>query len=303
MPSPSDRLATGAVMLIDGATGTELERRGVPMLEGAWCGDTTRTHPDDVRAVHLAHIAAGAELIITNTFATSRHLLDSVDYGEHFEAANQRAAELALEARSIAGRPEVLVAGSMSTTTMGKQLPPIETARVNFRDQAAILADAGVDLLMLEMMRDVEQTHAALDGALATGLPVWMGVSCVLKDGVPWLWNETATLAELLPTVADRPIELISVMHTEVAEIPACLDVLAEHWSGPVGVYAHSGIFEPPYWKFIDVISPADYAAACAAWIDRGVQVVGGCCGIGHEHIAELAPLVRKANTRRSAPG
>ena len=69
------RLADGEVILIDGATGTELERRGVPMRDGAWCGDVVRTHPDVLRAVHESHIAAGAQLVISNTFATSRHLL------------------------------------------------------------------------------------------------------------------------------------------------------------------------------------------------------------------------------------
>lgn len=290
--SLADRLDAGDLVLIDGATGTDIERRGVPMVENAWCGVSALTHPDDVREVHVAHIEAGAELIIANTYASSRHLLAWATMAEHFEAINRRSVELAIEARNHTGKSDVLVAGSMSTSRQGGPFPDIEAARANFAEQARILAGAGADLILLEMMRDIEHTETCLAGALGTGLPVWMGISCVVKDGVPWMWEETMTLAAFMERFVGEPIEVMSIMHTETEDIDVCLDVLQEHWSGAIGVYAQSGVFEHPKWVFIDVISPEDYAAACLRWVDRGVQVIGGCCGIGHEHIAHLRPLI-----------
>ena len=286
--SLADRLDAGDVVLIDGATGTDIERRGVPMVENAWCGVSALTHPDDVRAVHLAHIQAGAELIIANTYASSRHLLAWASQEEHFEEINRTAIRLALEAREQAGRPDVLVAGSLSTTRQGGPFPDLEAARANFTEQAQLHADTGADLLVLEMMRDIEYTEACLDGAYASGLPIWLGISCVIKDGAPWMWEETATVDAFMERFRNEPIELIAIMHSETEDIDACLDVVQAHWNGPVGVYAQTGRFDPPEWVFIDVISPQDYADACLRWRDRGVQVLGGCCGIGHEHIAHL---------------
>lgn len=289
----ADRLAAGELILIDGATGTDLERRGVPMVENAWCGASALTHPDDLVAVHRAHIEAGAEVIIANTYASSRHVLEGAGVGEHFEELNRVGVELALRARAELGRPEVVVAGSISTTEQGNEVPSLEVARANYAEQAEILAAAGAELIVLEMMRDLEHTHVALDAAIATGLPIWLGISCVVKDGVPWMWREDVTVADFLPTLDGKPIELIAVMHTETEDIDACLDVVDEHWDGPIGVYAQSGVFEPPVWKFIDVISAEDYGTACQRWIDRGVQVIGGCCGIGHEHISHLHEMLR----------
>lgn len=300
MPTLSDRLARGELILIDGATGTDLERRGVPMVEHAWCGDSARTHPDDLRAVHLAHIEAGAELIIANTYASSRHVLEQAGVDEHFELLNRRGIEVAIEAREVSGRSEVVVAGSISTTQQGFDLPPLEVARANYLEQAHIQAEAGADMIILEMMRDIEHTQAAVDAALSVGLPIWLGISCVVEDGVPWMFNKTVTVADFLPTIDPKSIELLAVMHTETAEIDACLDVIDDGWDGPVGVYAQSGEFDPPVWVFIDVISDADYAEACMRWIERGVQVIGGCCGIGHEHISHLRPLIDAARSTRS---
>lgn len=297
MTTLSDRLAAGERILLDGATGTDIERRGVPMVDGAWCGSSTFTHPDDVREVHLAHIAAGAEIIIANTYASSRHVLAQAGIPERFEAVNRSSIRLALEARDLSGRADVVVAGSMSTTRQGEPFPPIEVARTNYLDQGRILADAGAELIILEMMRDIEHTEACMAGAVATGLPLWMGISAEVIDGVPMMFDGDITVDTFLERFAKEDIEVMAIMHTETEYIDACLDVLDQHWQGPVAVYAQSGLFVPPEWVFIDVISPEDYATACERWLDRGVQIIGGCCGIGHEHIAHIKPMINARNT------
>lgn len=297
MESLANRLAAGERVLIDGATGTDIERRGVPMTEGAWCGTSTFTHPDDVREVHLAHINAGAEMIIANTYASSRHVLAQAGIEERFEAVNRSSVELALEARKQSGRINVVVAGSMSTTRQGGPFPPLDVARTNYLDQARILADAGAELIILEMMRDVAHTEACLAGAQATGLPIWIGISAEVTDGVPTMWDGDISVDTFLQRFAHEDVDVMAIMHTETDDVDACLDVLDRHWTGPVAVYAQSGLFDPPDWVFIDVITPEDYAAACVRWLERGVQIIGGCCGIGHEHIAHLRPIIAASNT------
>ena len=95
------RIAAGECILIDGATGTEAERRGVPQLDNAWNGGGALSHPDIVRQVHLDYLAAGAEMIISNSFATHLHALEAAGEEARFEAYNRRAVELAVEALSL----------------------------------------------------------------------------------------------------------------------------------------------------------------------------------------------------------
>ena len=283
----SSRLAAGETILIDGATGTELELLAVPTVENAWCALASLVSPDAVLDVHRRNLEAGAELIIANTFVCSRHVLESAGHGEQFELLNRRGIELARQARDESRR-DAVVAGSISTTTQGLEQPPFDVAVANFADQVKIQAEAGVELFVLEMMRDIELTQVILDAIRPTGVPVWVGYSCELVDGEPWLIYGNCRLADALAAIEDQPIELVAIMHTEVTDTDACLDVVFDRWSGPVGVYAHTGGWAPPNWVFENMISPDDYATAAARWVERGVRVIGGCCGIGPDHIEVL---------------
>ena len=280
------KLADGETVIIDGGTGTELERRGVEMVDGAWCGAGGLSAPALLQQVHEDYIRAGAEVIVANTYASSRHVCEQGGFGHRFEEANRSSVASALAAREVAG--PVVVAGSISTTSQGLPQPPLEVARKNHADQAVILADAGCDLIVAEMMRDIDHTGAVLDAIQAVGLPLWVGFSVVERDGDIWMWDGERRLTDGLAQLDLSNADVVAIMHSEVDDIDPALDILDDHWNGPVGVYAQTGDFIPPNWQFIDTISAEDYKVAATRWSDRGVQVLGGCCGIGPEHIAHL---------------
>ena len=146
-----EKLRNGEVIVLDGATGTEVARRGVAMDRTAWCGVANRTHPDVVREVHESYIRAGADVVTANTFATCRHVLETAGLGEETVAINRRAVELAIAAREAAAadRP-VAIAGSMSTMrgwepgTINpdpRHVPSTEQEAANFREMADTLAE------------------------------------------------------------------------------------------------------------------------------------------------------------------
>lgn len=284
-----ERLKRGDVIIMDGGTGTEMEKRGAPMVEKGWCASSTLTDPDMLRQIHDDYIRTGADIIITNTFATSQHVLDACGLSDKFESINAAAARIACEVRDqVADRP-VYVAGSISTTTFGVGQPPPAEAEANFNRQAEILAEGGVDFLILEMMRDIEYTNIVLKAGQRTGLPVWLGYSTEINaDGQVVLVYNDIPLADALQTLSPDDVPVVFIMHTLTEDIAPSLDILKTHWSGPMGIYAHSGIFNPPHWHFIDIISPSDYAAEAVKWAEQGVQVIGGCCGTGPEHIQAL---------------
>src|SRR4029078_8009061 len=94
-PDLQARLDQGKLIILDGATGTELQRRGVPMHGVAWSAAALDSHPETVRAVHEDYIRAGADVIITNSFSTARHVLEPAGLGDRIHAVNQHAVDLA----------------------------------------------------------------------------------------------------------------------------------------------------------------------------------------------------------------
>lgn len=286
------RIERGDIIVLDGATGTELEKRGVPMDDAAWCAAALVTHPETVREVHEDYIRAGADVIITNTFPTARHVLEPAGMGERFRELNTLAVELAKQARESVAGGAVYIAGSISTFSPhndDSQEPLEDTARANYREQAEVLAEAGVDLIALEMMRDIEQTRYAVEAAASTGLPVWVGFSCKrAADGTVVLWDEGHTLAEALAETPLLGASVVNVMHTLVQDAGPALSEVAAGWEGPVGAYPHAGKFVMPNWHFTDMISPEDFAGRSREWLDLGARIIGGCCGIGPDHIRAL---------------
>ena len=115
MAAIRERLAAGKVVFLDGAIGTELQRRGAPMDDDAWCALATESHSDVLRKIHEDYIGAGADVITANTFSSSRTLLGLSGRADRAAPLSRRAVEIALEARERAarGRP-VAIAGSIS---------------------------------------------------------------------------------------------------------------------------------------------------------------------------------------------
>jgi methionine synthase I (cobalamin-dependent) len=276
-------------IVIDGGMGTELEARGVPMDHEAWCGLANLDAPGVVRAIHEDYIAAGADVIIANTFPTNRPALEAAGCGDRFEEANRAAVTAALEARDAADRP-VTVAGSMSIWGPHEEAriedapPPADVLEV-YAEQAALLADAGVDLIVLEMFD--ARWAAAREAARATGLPVWLGLWGRLGADGGLLTPTRRPLEEDLPALIGDGADAVLVMHSPLEAVRPALAAIARVWDGPRGAYPHSGHFERPNWVFEEV-APSVLADEAEDWVRDGATLVGGCCGTGPEHIAAL---------------
>ncbi len=287
------RIENGERILIDGATGTEIDRRGVPKFDHVWNGGGALTHPDIVRQVHEDYLDRGAEIIISCTFGSSRHCCRDAGIEDQFEHLTQRAVKLAVEARHNKNRAEALVAGGITHWSFTDNHPSLEQLYSNTAEQAAIMASAGADLIMLEMVSNIDKMHVMLDAAETSGIPVWLGLSCDINaDGTVILYSGGELLIDAIASIQDRKIPLLNIMHTNVEIIDPSLDVIQPNWSGPIGVYAHTGDEENRKWNFDGVISIEDYETAVTGWLDRGVQLIGGCCGIGCDHIAALSKVV-----------
>ncbi len=300
MSAPAARLAAGGVVILDGATGTELQRRGVPMHEVAWSATALATHPSIVREVHADYIRAGADVIVANSFAANRALLEQAGLGDRVREFNLAAARLAREARAeAAGARAVAIAGSINL--WDRPAGP-EAAGAVVAEQADLLAEGGVDLIALELMESVEETAAALEAARGTGLPVWVGVSVRrAPDGAPVLLRDGETLDAAVAAWLPLGPAALLVMHSLPDDVAPALDVLGARWKGPLGAYAHMGAFARPHWRWVDVLPPSDYADRAEEWVEQGASIVGACCGSGPDTIAALAE--RFGNAARGGAG
>ena len=296
-----EQLHAGEVVLMDGATGTELQRRGVPMNEIVWSGAAVLSHPDEVRATHEDYIRAGARVIITNTFGSTRQMLGPAGFGDQVETVYRGAVQLAQEARSNVGIDGVGIAGSISTEPPAFErdafLAPAEELAA-YREAATLLAESGVDLIALEMMVETVHSARAMRAAKETELPVWLGVSCRAgEDGALVSFDHAAVrFVDVLDTLLPMGPDVVNIMHTPIDAVPEAIQLVQERWAGPIGVYPESGYFTKPHWNFVDIISPENLVAEADTWVQAGARLLGGCCGTGPEHITALRKRFSNCN-------
>jgi S-methylmethionine-dependent homocysteine/selenocysteine methylase len=292
----AEKLSRGDVVILDGGTGTEIQARGVPMDAATWCAEVNATHGDVVTDVHHSYIAAGAEVIIANSFATSALSFNAFGRDDDLIELDRLAV---MHAKAAALGRDVAVAGSISTmrpvipgsdrTSMQQEWSAEEATRL-FRRKADNLKACGVDLICMEMMRDCDYSVWATEAALATGLPVWVGMSFETReDGalVGFGRNDQA-IEDVVARLAALKPQALSIMHTSINDTPPALDCMKRHWDGPIGTYPESGYFKMPDWNFVGIVEPADLARHARQWRTAGVSIFGGCCGLGPQHIAAL---------------
>ena len=290
-------------MILDGANGTELERLGVRMDQDLWCARALADHPDMVHEVHRRYIDAGADVITTNSFSATREAMQRCGLAAHFEAWNRRSVRIAREERDRSSRAEsVVVAGSVSSYGRFGHLD-LETMLGHFRAQGEILVDEGVDLLILETLGSTTRTIKAMVNATRDlGVPVWVSISCVRDRGNGTLRlgieesSQASHAAERYGPLAEAVREIMSVGGSAVLMMHSVRDltedavrVMRANYSGPVGAYPNAGYWTRPNWTFVDQVSPDEYLADARRWVEAGAVIVGGCCGVGVEHIRALA--------------
>jgi S-methylmethionine-dependent homocysteine/selenocysteine methylase len=158
------------------------------------------------------------------------------------------------------------------------------------------LAQAGADLIILEMMGDLDHSLWAAEAAVATGLPVWMGIS-VKGDGegrMSGFEREDVAFEDMITPLMKTGAQVLCIMHTSPNDTTTAIPLAQSKWKGPLGAYPESGYFEPPDWKFVDIIPIPAFVELARLWVERGVRVVGGCCGIGPDHIRALAQAFKE---------
>ncbi len=274
------------VLVFDGGMGTNLYASGISFSQ---CFDALNlSKPDLVQGIHGEYVAAGAEIIETNTFGANRYRLGEAEQGDDLRAINEAGVRLA---REVAGA-DVLVAGSIGP--LGKHLAPIgklnpEDAAEAYREQGEILVEAGADLLVVETITNLDEMLVAVR---------------VLRDlGVPLVALMTFN-EEAKTLVGNKPQEVARALTREgVAALGAncsvgpqglleVLEKMIPHAGVPVVAMPNAGLPRLMGGRYI-YLSSAEYMSEFARKAaDIGAAAVGGCCGTTPEHIEALTRAV-----------
>jgi S-methylmethionine-dependent homocysteine/selenocysteine methylase len=289
-----ERLEGPSPVILGGPMGSELVRRGV-----RWRGHGMLTDSDAVLTLYGEYFGSGADVVRTNTFQLNRRIYLDVfrdpAHMRHIGAPGlerravdltRQAVRLARQARSSSGREDTAIAGVMSPLEhcfRPDLAPGVEDAREEHGELAAILAEEGADLILLESMNTLTEARVAAAAAQSTGLPFWVSFA-VGPDGL-------LLGGELLPGAAramrDMGAEAVLVNGVPPDDVGPSLEVLMA--SGPAGAFPLVGKYDPPSWKFeffprfceTERWPPERLAEEARSWYAGGARILGSCGGSG----------------------
>jgi 5-methyltetrahydrofolate--homocysteine methyltransferase len=304
------------VIVFDGAMGTNLQSQNLTAedfggAEYEGCNEyLIHTNPEAVAKVHRDFLAAGADVIETDTFGATEFVLAEYNLQEQAYYLNKTAAELAKRCAAEFSTPEKprYVAGSMGP---GTKLPTLghidyDTLEINFTKQAEALWDGGVDLFIIETCQDVLQIKAALNGVekvftqKAARRPIMVSVTMETM-GTMLVGTEINAVVTIL-----EPYK-IDILGLNCATGPDLMKphikYLSEHSPFVVSCVPNAGLPENVGGQAHYKLTPMELRMALMHFVeDLGVQVIGGCCGTRPAHIQQLAEISKELKPKLREP-
>jgi len=290
-------------VLLDGGMGRELHYRGVDVPETIWSAGALMTAPDVVRQIHRDYIAAGADIITTNTYGVIRADLAKAGMEDRFAELMTCACRLAVEAREASPR-KALIAGSLPPLR-GSFRPdlvgPCEEIEDLYREQADLMAPH-IDFFLCETMSSAAEGRAAARAACRTGKPVW--VAWTLHEDRSGNLRSGESVAQAAAALKGLPVSGYLANCCAPESITRAMPGLVATGGEWIGGYANTFSPIPEDWtlggeKETDglltlrtELDPGSYAAHAADWLAAGATVIGGCCGTRPAHIEKLRALV-----------
>jgi len=283
-----EELLRSAPVILDGAWGTQLQRRGLPV--GGCPDEWNLSHPEKVEEVARAYVEAGSQIILTNTFGSNAVTLERYGLADRVEAINRAGVEISR--RAAAGRAKVFasIGPSGVMLMMGDKTP--DQLRMAFAVQAEALAQAGADGLVIETMSDPAEALLALEAAKATGLPVAV---CMTFDSGK---NRDRTM---MGTTPEQAAEQLTAAGADVigancgagpeTYVQICRR-LKSATDRPIWIKPNAGLPEVVNGQTIYRLSCDDFASFVPQLIDAGASFIGGCCGTTPEFIRAICRVL-----------
>lgn len=298
----SQSLQTGVPLILDGAMGTELRRRGVDTGLPLWSANALMVSPETVLQIHKEYIAAGADIITTNTFRTTRRTFRRANLPDRSSQLVKTAVQLARQAREEFPDRRILIAGSIAPLEdcyRPDLVPPDVELQEEHAGLAGRLAALDVDIFLLETMNTIREARIACELALATGKEAIVSFIC-RKDGRLYSGE---SLADAVKSVSELHPSAISINCVSPRFLGNILNSLTSITTLPVAVYGNVGLPEDERQdeEFTVDISEDEYARLSRKWLHTGISIVGGCCGTTPDYIRAVARLLAREQPHSAA--
>ena len=294
------------VTILDGGMGRELKRMGAPFRQPEWSALALLEGPQFVVQAHDAFVQSGAEVLTTNSYAVVPFHIGEERFAAQGEALARLSGQLARQSADKAGRP-VMVAGSLPSA-LGSYRPDLFVEADSIRIHQTLIRglNASVDVWLAETQSSIAEVRAARAALGDNSKPFW--VAYTLEDGEPGdgaklRSGESVEAAVQVALELGAQAVLFNCSQPEVMEaaVKVARKVIAPTGKTiDIGVYANAF---PPQSKaatanavLLDIradLHPQAYVQWAQLWVDQGATMVGGCCGISPEHIAELHTALR----------
>ena len=279
------------ILVLDGATGTNLMKAGMPM--GVCPEQWILEHPQVMIDLQAAYIEAGSNIVYAPTFTANRIKLEEYGLEDRIESMNKELVAISKQAVVKAGC-RGYIAGDITMT--GKQLAPMGNLELEelidvYKEQIRYLAEAGVDLLVVETMMSLAETRAAVLAAKETcDLPI-MATLTFNEDGRTLFGTDPGTAVTVLQSLGVDAIGAnCSTGPDEMCEVIAAMK---EYANVPIIAKPNAGMPEIVDGETVYAMTPEEFAEAGQKLIEAGAGIVGGCCGTTPEHIMALARTVK----------
>ncbi len=288
MMNLSEFLLSKKVILLDGAMGTRLDDFGLEMG-----GQNNINHPQHVQDIHKEYASSGCDILITNTLSMNRIYIETHQLDISVRQVNLAGTKLA---KAAAGSHQYVLGDIGSTAKLLEPYGDLskEDAFGAFQEQAALLAEGGVDGFIIETMIDLREALCALRACKAvSSLPIIASMSFANSQngGHTVMGNSTRDCARAL---SDQGVVAIGANCGDVgpSQMAAIIKMLGQETSLPTLCMPNAGIPKLVDNQTVFDLSPQSFAAGISECIDAGVRLVGGCCGTSPEHIRALKSLV-----------
>lgn len=285
------QLAGEGIILLDGATGSNLTKAGMP--KGTSTEVWTLEHADILIGLQRAYIEAGSRIVYAPTFAANRISLENFGRESQVEELNTRLTELSKEA--VKGT-DTLIAGDITTT--GKMLEPLGDMTYNrlfdaYAEQITALANAGVDLLVAETMMSVEETCIALDAAnTVCDLPMMCSLT-IQADGSAYFGGSAVEAMETLQEMGAAAVGINCSLGPD--QLESVVSSMARIAKIPVIAKPNAGMPTiSPTGEAIYNMDAETFAGHMETLVNAGAGVIGGCCGTTPEYIRLLHEMIQR---------
>ena len=283
-------------LIMDGAMGTELMRRGIDLPLPLWSSMSNIDQYDQVMNIHKDYIEAGSDIVTTNTFRTTPRTFINAGYSQdESEIISKQCCNMAIKAaKQAVKKKNTLIAGSVAPLEDCYEplhFPGKEIAKKEFQLIIKRIIRNGVDILLFETMGNYDEIESVLQVSKDIDIPRWLSIVLKNKNSI----LDGTQLKKVVELANKNKIDMVLINCTPINIISDALDIFLGYRKGKWGIYPNAGEHMPTKdGKFVSKLDDESFCRAIQDYITLGASVVGSCCGSTPNTVRKISNMIQK---------